>query len=50
VTDEEREGFKKVVQNADLSAPLQKDIYGDALKGLEEWGKKGKKVVNGAWS
>jgi len=41
VTDEEREGFKKVVQNADLSAPLQKDIYRDALKGLEEWGKKG---------
>jgi hypothetical protein len=39
VTDEEREGFKKVVQNADLSAPLQKDIYRDALKGLEEWGK-----------
>jgi len=38
VTEEERRGFTQVVQNADLSAPLQKDIYEDAIKGLNKWG------------
>ena len=35
LSDEEREFFLRVVQDADLSAPLQKDIYEEALKNYQ---------------
>ena len=37
LTEDERGKFKGVIQNADLSAPLQRDIYESALKALNEW-------------
>lgn len=36
LADDERRFFQRVVQNADLSAPLQKDIYATALKNFQE--------------
>ena len=32
ISDPMRKRFKRVVQNADLSSPLQKDVLGDAKK------------------
>lgn len=39
LTEDERGKFKGVIQNADLSTPLQRDIYESALKALNEWHK-----------
>lgn len=35
--ESERERFLKVVRNADLSSPLEKDIMAEAEKALKEW-------------
>jgi len=37
LTEDERGKFKGVIQNADLSASLQRDIYESALKALQDW-------------
>ena len=39
LTEDERGKFKEVIQNVDLSAPLERDIYESALKALNEWHK-----------
>ena len=39
LTEDEGGKFKEVIQNADLSAPLERDIYESALKALNEWHK-----------
>lgn len=35
--DEDRKWFKKVVRNADLSGPLDVDLFQDAAEALNEW-------------